>query len=116
MTRRAQPEQQIQRAVIQHLAWRARSDAWWCAIPNGGARTAIEGAIFKGLGVRAGAPDLLIVRQGLASFLELKAPGGRLSASQVECHAALRNAGAIIETIDDIDDGLAFLAKLGVLR
>jgi hypothetical protein len=109
MTRRRRPEQELQRSLIEQLRWRARPDVWWCAIPNGG-------AIFKALGVQPGAPDLLVVRQGLASFIELKAVGGRLSASQIECHRALRGAGAVVETIDDIDAAIAFLTRLEALQ
>jgi hypothetical protein len=116
MTRRRRPEQELQRSLIEQLRWRARPDVWWCAIPNGGWRSPVEGAIFKALGVQPGAPDLLVVRQGLASFIELKAVGGRLSASQIECHRALRGAGAVVETIDDIDAAIAFLTRLEALQ
>jgi VRR-NUC domain len=114
--RRAQPEATFQRSLVDHLRWCARADVWWAHIPNGGARTAIEGAIFKSLGVQPGAPDLLIVRAGQALFIELKAPGRKLSPLQVECHEALRRAGAAVETADNIDQALASLRRLGVLR
>jgi hypothetical protein len=68
---------------------------WWpiCAVapspglvflppPNGGARSAIEGAIFKSLGVAAGGPDLLLWHSGKS--LELRADGGRTSDSQAD--------------------------------
>lgn len=54
---------------------------------NGGKRGKVEGAIFKGMGLRAGAPDLvLIVPRGECCGLamELKAPGGRLSIEQAQ--------------------------------
>jgi VRR-NUC domain-containing protein len=114
--RRRQPERVLQTALVEHLRWSARSDVWFCHIPNGGARTAIEGAIFKALGVRAGAPDLLIVRASQALFIECKAPGRRLSPAQLECHEALRRAGATVATADDIDEALGFLRRHGVLR
>lgn len=114
MTRRL--EQQLQRSLVAHLHWCAKADTWFAHLANGGARTAIEGAIFKGLGVRPGAPDLLIVSAGRPLFLELKAPGHRLSPAQVECHDALRRAGATLETVDDIDAALAFLTCEGVMR
>jgi hypothetical protein len=114
--RRQQPEAQLQRALIGHLRWRAPLDCWWTHIPNGGARTPIEGAILKGLGTRPGAPDLLIVSAGRPIFIECKVPGRKLSAAQVECHEALTRAGAVIATVNNIDDALAFLRRLGVLR
>jgi hypothetical protein len=113
---RHQPEAQLHRSLVEHLRWCARSDVWWAHIPNGGARTAIEGAIFKSLGVQPGAPDLLVVRAGQALFIECKAPGRKLSPSQVECHEALRRAGAAVETADNIDHALGFLRRHGVLR
>jgi hypothetical protein len=116
VTRRAQPEAQLQRSLVEHLRWCAKADVWFAHIPNGGARTKAEAGIFKALGVRAGAPDLLIVRAGQALFLEVKAPGRKLSPAQIECHDALRRAGAVVETADDIDAARAFLQRMGVLR
>jgi len=116
VARRAQPEQQVQRAVIDHLHWRARPGVWFCHLANGGARSRIESAIFRSLGVRPGAPDLLIVADGKAHFLELKAPGRKLSPTQTACHASLQRAGATVETADNIDTALAFLARMGVMR
>jgi hypothetical protein len=115
MTRRRQPEAALQRSLVEHLRWCAWADTWFCHLANGGARTATEGAVFKALGVRPGAPDLLIVRAGQALFIELKAPGRKLSPAQIECHAALRQAGAAVETVDDIDTAIAFLTRMGVL-
>jgi hypothetical protein len=116
MTRRKQPEAVLQRSVIQHLRWGARGDTWWTHIPTGGWRSPVEAAIFKSLGVRAGSPDLLIIRAGQPLFMELKAPGCKLSPAQVECHAALQRAGARIEAVDNIDAALAVLGRLGLLR
>jgi hypothetical protein len=114
--RRARPEAQLQRSLVNHLRWCARSDVWWTHLANGGYRRPIEAAIFKSLSVQPGAPDLLIVRAGQALLIELKAPGRKLSPLQVECHEALRRAGATGETTDNIDQALASLRRLGVLR
>jgi hypothetical protein len=116
VTRRRQPEAQLQRSLVEHLRWCAKADVWFCHVPNGGARTATEGAIFKALGVRPGTPDLLIVRAGQALFIECKTPGRKISPAQTECHDALRRAGAAVETADDIDQALGFLRRHGVLR
>jgi hypothetical protein len=116
MTRRNQPEVQLQRSLVEHLHWCAKSDVWFCHLANGGARTAVEGAVLKSIGVRPGAPDLLIIRAGQPLFLELKTPGRKLSPVQTECHDALRRAGATVETADNIDAALAFLARVGVMR
>src|SRR5262245_11721224 len=114
MTRRL--EQQLQRAVIEHLRWRARPGVWWTHIPLGGLRSKIEAAIMRGLGVTRGCPDLLIVLEGRAHFLELKAPRGRVSAAQHECHKALRAAGATAAVANNIDEALELLGSWQVLR
>jgi hypothetical protein len=113
---RARPEQQLQRAVLEHLAWRAVPGLWWCHVPNGGYRTAVEAAIFKSLGLIAGAPDLLLVYRGQTYGLELKAHGGRLTPTQIETHARMRLAGAIVEVATGIDEAVARLQLWQLLR
>ena len=67
------------------------------AIPNGGNRDAVTGAMLKAEGVRAGVPDLFLAvpRNGFAGlFVELKKPkGGRVSRSQTDMLAALSASG-----------------------
>lgn len=55
--------------------------------PNGAKRGRIEGGIVKGLGMRAGFPDLVLLvargdKHGL--LLEMKSPDGRISPEQKE--------------------------------
>jgi hypothetical protein len=54
--RAAQPEQQIQRAVFEHLAIRAASTVFAFHPANGGWRSRVEAAILKGMGVRSRCP------------------------------------------------------------
>jgi rhodanese-related sulfurtransferase len=114
--RRAQPEAQLQHAVVQHLEWRAPKDCVYFAVPNGGWRSRIEAAILKGLGVVPGIPDLIIIYRGRVHALELKSERGRLSPAQAECHQRLREAGAIVGVAAGIDQALAWLAQHGLLR
>lgn len=81
--RRAQPEAELQRAVMDYLAY-ARPSCIPIHIPNGGARFKSEAAILKGLGVVAGAPDLVFLGPDGSWCIELKAPGGKQSPCQVE--------------------------------
>jgi hypothetical protein len=64
MIARCRPEQTIQRAVIEHLAVRRTPRTFAFHVPNGGARSKIEAAILKGLGVVAGVPDVIAIRDG----------------------------------------------------
>lgn len=109
-------EQQLQRAVVAHLEWRARRNVWWTHVPLGGLRSKVEAAVLRGLGTTRGTPDLLIVAEGRAFFLELKAPRGRVSPAQHECHAQLRAAGAEVAVAFNIDEALEQLEAWNLLR
>ena len=113
---RSRPEQAIQRAMFQHLAWRSAPGVFAFHPANGGWRSRIEAAILKGLGVRAGVPDVIAIKGGRTYALELKSPGGRLTAAQSIAHAALRAAGASVVTTYGLDDALAQLERWGLLR
>ena len=116
MTRRRQPEQELQRSVLDHLAWRALPGTWWCHYPAGGWRSPIEARIFKSLGVVAGTPDLLIVRCGQLYALELKAQSGRLTDTQSATHEEMKRAGAIVATACGLDAALDQITAWGLLR
>jgi hypothetical protein len=76
----------------------------------------IEAKIFKGLGVRPGVPDLVILKAGELYALELKAPGGRLSPSQRLTLAAMDECGATVATASSLDEALITLEVWGILR
>jgi hypothetical protein len=114
--RRQQPEAQIQRAVIQHLQLRPAAGVFAFHVPNGGARRPIEAAILKSLGVTAGVPDLIIVKDGHTHCLELKSESGRLTAAQKATHDALRAAGASVAVADNLDAALQQLEEWQLLR
>jgi hypothetical protein len=85
------------------------------AIPNGGYRRKTEAAIFKGQGVRAGVPDIFLLHEGRAYFLELKRDDGRLSANQVECLEELEGAGAICHVAHGLDAAIKWLEERRLL-
>jgi hypothetical protein len=89
------------------------------AIPNGGARDKVTGSLLKAEGVVAGVPDLFLaspkiletgtgdlygyeVTHGL--FIEMKAPGGKVTPRQAEMHKLLTAQGyevALCWTFDE---------------
>jgi hypothetical protein len=89
---------------------------WWCHVPNGGYRTAVEAAIFKSLGLIPGVPDLLLVHGGRLYALELKVEGGRLSPTQVETDERMQLAGAIVGVARGVDEALAYLELWQLVR
>jgi hypothetical protein len=114
--RRDRPEQAIQKALFDHIAWRAAPGVFAFHCPLGGWRSAIEAKIFKSIGTVAGIPDVLVVRNGQLFALELKPErGGRLSDAQHNTHQRMREAGAVVSTAYGIDEAIAQLEQWNLL-
>lgn len=96
--RSSRPEDALQRSVCELLSfYENQGKLMYFAVPNGGKRSKIEAAIMKGLGVRAGIPDLVVLIPPMEAnpgirgprsknktiFLELKAGDNKLSDNQI---------------------------------
>jgi hypothetical protein len=105
-------EDGLQRGICDMLMMAGRKDLVWFAVPNGGARSKIEAAIMKGLGVKAGAPDLLLVipPAGRIAGLELKAPGKTPTPAQIYMGKAIVDAGGYFADCDSIDKAIRILS------
>ena len=114
--RRSRPEDELQRAIVQHLQLRGALGLVFVHVPNGGKRRPIEAAILRGLGVRAGASDLLLWHAGKSYALELKAPGGRASDAQLQFIGDMERAGASAGIAVGLDAALRWLEANGLLR
>jgi hypothetical protein len=76
------------------------------AIPNGGARNPITGAVLKAEGVRRGVPDLFLaapVGGAHGLFLEFKTGTGRVSEEQECMMAVLRCQGYACAVVRGFD-------------
>lgn len=109
-------EHKLQCSVVQHLRLMAAPGIYWAAIPNGGSRSARTGAKLKAEGVRAGAPDLLIVVDGKAHGLELKVGKNRQTDTQKATEAEWTAAGGVYVVAHGINEALNYLRQWGVLR
>jgi VRR-NUC domain len=109
-------EQQIQRAIFQHVKQRGAPDAYVFAVPNGGYRRPIEAAIMKGLGVTPGVPDIICIRDGRVFALELKTETGRATDRQLAAIEAIRRAGGFAAVCYGLNRALACLEAWGILR
>jgi len=110
------PEQQAHQALVMHLRQRGVPGLVFLHPANGGWRRPVEAAIFKSLGVRAGAPDLLIYYAGRSYALELKAPGGKATENQLKFLDDLDAAGVITCISEGLDAALSVLEAWGLLR
>lgn len=114
------PEQEIQKAVVAHLRQRGKPRLVYFHVPNGvrGNRRKdhIQGAIAKGMGVRPGVSDLILLFEGNAYALELKAEGGRATEAQMEFMDEWQAAGGFGVVAEGLDRAIKCLEAWGMLR
>jgi len=79
-----------------------------------GPEAARQIAKARNLGTRKGWPDIEIIWQGQAFFIEVKAGNGPLSADQVACHQELMEAGAEVALVRSVDDAETALRVWGM--
>jgi hypothetical protein len=108
-------EWSIQATIVEHLHARAAKGVFWFHAAQN-PRSAIHGAMLKAIGLRAGVPDIVCIREGQAYGLEIKTETGRLSAAQRIAHAEMTAAGAEVAVAHGIDEALAVLQQWGLLR
>ena len=87
-------EANLQRSVVTWLRYMEnQGKLWFTHIGHGGGGRQ-RGAILKGLGLKPGVADLMILMPGgRVGFLELKAPKGRVSESQETFRLAVDEFG-----------------------
>jgi len=107
-------EQQEHKWLAQYLD--ALGLAWWHT-PNGGARRRVDAAILRGMGVKAGVPDFVIVTRppkrpaarGVAIELKRRV-GGRASPEQTRWLETLAAEGWLVHLAHGWEDAAAWLA------
>lgn len=109
-TRKRSPEADLQAQVIRMLAASLPPGSIWWHTPNEGKRGWAAQAEFKRLGGRAGIPDLTIIHDGRALFIELKAPKGRVTRTQADMHAKLQAAGCDVLVARSVEEVMTWLA------
>ncbi len=93
---------------IQNLIRVAVSKYGLCFRTNVGKIQTPDGRYFD-TGLPRGFPDLTCVIQGRAVFIEVKAPGGRVSLEQEKIHRILRNHGACVAVCYSVEDAEKFI-------
>ena len=114
--RRSYPEDDIQRAVADHLRQRAVPGVVWWHTPNGGKRHPIVGAKLKDFGMRAGVSDIIAVHNGRVFALELKAQNGVPSEPQMQFLSDINAAGGSACIAAGVTQAVRVLEIWGLLR
>lgn len=90
--RRAAPEYALHVSVAQflHRALSIEDGVWWTTIGHGAQGNQFRTVQrLRSMGVKAGVPDLLVINQGRALWIELKSKTGDLSDAQKATRADL---------------------------
>lgn len=107
------PEEALQRSVVQFLDRALPKRAlYWHAHQN--PKNKAEGGRLKGLGLRAGMPDLCILYDGRLYGIELKAAKGKLSEAQSSIADKFSDNGAFWTVARTVDGVEAFLRAAGM--
>lgn len=97
----------IHRSVAAYLR-RSLPAGWIVTHAANKPRSAQQGAREKAMGATAGWPDLQILGPGpsgpSAWFMEVKAPGGKVSDAQREVHDRLMDAGFGVRIVRSVED------------
>lgn len=109
------PEQNLQKCVVDWLSL-IKPPCVWFAVPNGGYRSAIEAAIFKGLGVKPGVSDLVFLWGRGAGCVELKSGTGKQTDLQKEFEYWCSQNGVNYSLARSLEDVRNCLVDWGLLE
>lgn len=110
-------EHVIQTRLIDYLAYAAKPEVFYFAIPNQGNRHIYNATKMKAEGVRSGVADLcFMLPDGLAGWLEMKKPGGSLSDTQKKFRDRCALLGHHWALAKSVDEALEILTRWGALR
>lgn len=108
-------EHSIQTEIIEFLDRVLPSSCYAFAVPNGGKRNAVTGAILKREGVKAGVADIVILRNpGQCALIEVKTVAGSLSNSQKDFRDWCAANGFPFAVVRSVGDVQAALTDWGV--
>lgn len=106
------PETLLQIQIVEYLSLIAqKNDFIFFSIPNEGAMTAGKGKVdyalmttLKKMGMLPGVPDLCIIKNGRAYFMEVKTSKGKLSKVQDIVTDNILKKGSLINVVRSVED------------
>ncbi len=113
---RDNPEARLQRAVVQHLLLAGHGDVVWFHVPNGMKSTGRHVNNMKRMGLRPGVADLVILADGKAYCMELKAKGGKQTVEQIAFQEACELAGVPYVVCDNLQAAITVLRDWKLIR
>jgi hypothetical protein len=111
-------EQQLHAFTVQLLRVCAAPGVLWLHIPMGvqSSHGGMAGKWARVMGARPGTADFLLIKDGRATFLELKTERGKLSPAQKLFSGLAGLAGADVHVARTPEQVVSLLRDLGMLR
>lgn len=110
-------EADLHKTVAELLDWVLLPPAFWTTFPAGwGKLGKATAGTLNAAGLKPGFPDILIIFNGRATGLELKAPGGVPSKVQREMHLRLRGAGMMTYVCHSVEEVMEALELASLPR
>lgn len=101
-------EAQLHKAVAHFLRLALKPPTIWTTIGHGGGGR-VRGAQLKAMGMQKGWPDILVIDDGVAIGIELKAKKGAQSDEQKSIEVSFIKAGMaywLCRSVEDVEDAL----------
>lgn len=115
--RRASPEAELQKAVVQYLRLAGVPNLMFFSVPNEAKRSPRLANHLKAMGMTSGVSDLVIcVPDSGVMFLELKAKGEKPTAAQTQFAYAATLAGHAWACVDNINAAIDLLGIIGAIK
>ena len=124
-----QKESDIQKSIIDYLSYIARSrNFFFFSIPNEGAMiTAMIAGMtsktmaiminhFKKMGMVPGIPDLCILFESKAIFIEVKKPGEKPTPGQEIIHNVMEKTGHVVWIASSVEEIEQILKEEGIIK
>jgi hypothetical protein len=97
-------ESQLQHAIVMYFNAAHRHEAMLVHVPNARKQSAAQGAVWRGLGVVAGFPDLMVIKANQCLLVELKTPDGTVSKVQKDLHKVLADQGTKVHVARSLEE------------
>jgi hypothetical protein len=112
-TKKKQPERELQSAAFYYFRMQYPNYSMlFFHIPNGGHRNVIEAKNLQRAGVVAGVADTFLAvpnKHYPGSFIEFKAPKGKMSENQMNFQSAVVTTGYDYKIIQSIDEFMNYI-------
>ena len=108
------PEARLQKTVCQYLDWMLPANATYWATLNERKTPAHIGAMFNGMGRKAGVADLIILHAGRFIAIELKVKPNTQSKTQKAWQGVVERCGGFYALCFSLEDVRGSLRAFGV--